>query len=71
MDSDVVITLLTISVTLLSLVIIGLLIAVIVVLVKIRELTKKLNLVLANVSKASDWLAPAKLFAEVRRAFHK
>lgn len=71
MESDVIITLLTIVVTLLSLVIIGLLAAVIVVLVKVRQMTKKLNLVLANVGKATDWLVPAKLFAVARRAFHK
>lgn len=71
MDSDVIITLLTVAVTLLSLVIVGLLIAVIIVLVKIRQMTKKMNLVLANVGKATDWLVPAKLFAEARRAFHK
>lgn len=71
MESDVIITLLTIVVTLLSLVIIGLLAAAIVVLVKVRQMTKKLNFVLANVGKATDWLVPAKLFAEARRAFHK
>jgi MFS superfamily sulfate permease-like transporter len=71
MDSNLVITLLTIAVSLLSAVIIGLLFAVIIVLVKIRQVTKKLNLVLANAAKATDWLSPAKLFYEARRAFHK
>lgn len=71
MESDVIITLLTIAVTLLSLVIIGLLVTVIIVLVKFRQMTKKLNFVLANVGKATDWLVPAKLFAEVRRTFRK
>jgi hypothetical protein len=71
MESDVIITLLTIAVTLLSLVIIGLLVTVIVVLVKVRQMTKKLNFVLTNVGKATDWLSPAKLFYEARRVFHK
>ena len=71
MDSDLVITLLTIIVSLLSAVIIGLLIALIVVLVKIRQMANKLNLVLANAAKATDWLSPVKLFQEARRAFHK
>lgn len=71
MDSDIIITLLTIAVTLLSIVIVGLLVTAIVVLVKVRQMTKKLNLVLANVGKATEWLSPAKLFAEARRAFHK
>jgi MFS superfamily sulfate permease-like transporter len=71
MDSNLVITLLTIAVSLLSAVIIGLLVAVIVVLVKIRQMTKKLNLVLANAAKATEWFTPAKLFSEARRAFHK
>jgi MFS superfamily sulfate permease-like transporter len=71
MDSNLVITLLTIIVSLLSAVIIGLLIVVIVVLVKIRRMTNKLNHVLANAAKATDWLSPTKLFYEARRAFHK
>lgn len=71
MESDVIITLLTITVTLLSLVIIGFLVAAIVVVVKVRQMTKKLNIVLANVGKATEWLAPAKLFTEARRAFHR
>jgi MFS superfamily sulfate permease-like transporter len=71
MESNTVITLLTITVTLLSAVIIGMLIAAIVVLVKIRKMTQKLNVVLANAAKATEWLAPAKLFSEARRAFHK
>jgi hypothetical protein len=71
MESDVIITLLTITVSLLSLVIIGLLVVVIIVLIKVRQMTKKLNFVLENVGKATDWLSPVKLFAEARRAFHK
>ena len=71
MDSDMIITLLTIAITLLSAVIIGLLVAVIIVLVKIRQMAKKLNVVFANASKATEWLSPAKLFYEARRAFHK
>jgi hypothetical protein len=71
MDADIVITLLTIVVTLLSLVILSLLIAVIIVLVKVRQMAKKLDLVFANVGKASDWLSPVKLFYEARRIFRK
>lgn len=71
MDSNTVITLLTIAVSLLSAVIIVMIIATIVVLMKIKKLTQKLNIVLANASKATEWLAPAKLFSEARRAFHK
>ena len=71
MESDTVITLLTIAVSLLSLVIIGLLTAAIVLLVKVRQMAKKLNVVLANASKATELLSPAKLFYEARRAFHR
>lgn len=71
MNSDLIITLLTITVILLSAVIIGLLAAVIAVLMKIRKVADKLNLVLANVAKATEWFSPAKLFDEARRAFHK
>lgn len=71
MESSTVITLLTIAVTLLSAVIIVMLIATIVVLMKIKKMTKKLNIVLANAAKATEWFAPAKLFSEARRTFHK
>lgn len=71
MESNTVITLLTIAVTLLSVVIVGLLVAAIVVLVKVRQMTKKLNVVLANAAKATEWFSPSKLFYEARRAFHK
>jgi hypothetical protein len=71
MDSNTVITLLTIAVTLLSAVIIVMIIVAIVVLMKVKKMTQKLNVVLANASKATEWLAPAKLFSEARRAFHK
>jgi hypothetical protein len=70
-ESTTVITLLTVAVTLLSIVIIGLLVTVIVVLVKVKQMTKKLNVVLANAAKATEWFSPAKLFYEARRAFHK
>ena len=71
MDSNTVITLLTVVVTLLSAVIIVMLVTTIVVLMKIRTMTKKLNIVLANASRLTEWFAPAKLFSEARRAFHK
>jgi hypothetical protein len=71
MESHTVITLLTIAVTLLSIVIVGLLVAAIVLLVKVRQVAKKLNVVLANASKATEWFSPAKLFYEARRAFHR
>jgi hypothetical protein len=71
MESSTVITLLTVAVTLLSAVIIVMIVVAIVVLLKIKQMTKKLNIVLANASKATAWFAPAKLFSEARRAFHK
>ncbi len=71
LESSTVITLLTVVVTLLSAVIIVLIIAAIVVLMKLKKMTKQANVVLANASKATEWLAPAKLFNEARRAFHK
>jgi hypothetical protein len=71
MESNTVITLLTIAVTLLSVVIIGLLVAAIIVLVKIRQMAKKLNIVFENAAKATEWFSPAKLFYTARRAFHK
>ena len=71
MDSNTIITLLTVVVTLLSAVIIVQLATAIIVLVKVKKMTKKLNVVLANAAKATEWFAPAKLFSEARRAFHK
>ena len=71
MDMELTITLLTIAVILLSVVIIALLVAVIVVLIKVRQLTKTVNNVLNNVSVATEWLSPVKLFREAQRIFRK
>lgn len=71
MESATIITLLTITVTLLSVAVIGLLVTAIVVLIKVRQMAQKLNLVIANAAKATEWFSPAKLFYEARRAFHK
>ena len=71
MDMNLIVTLLTVAVILLSAVIIGLITAVIVVLVKIKQLTKNLNVVLANTAKASEWLAPAKVFQTAFNIFRK
>ena len=71
MDMNLIVTLLTVAVILLSAVIIGLITAVIVVLVKIKQLTKNLNVVLANNAKAPEWLAPAKVFQTAFNIFRK
>ncbi len=71
MDTDTVITLLTVTVMLLSIVIVGLLVTTILVLIKVRQMTKKLNVVFANAAQITQWFTPAKLFAEARRAFRK
>lgn len=71
MDMDLIVTLLTITVIMLAVVIIGLIITVIIVLVKVRQLTKKANVVLANTAKATEWLSPAKVFQTAVNVFRK
>ncbi len=71
MDTQIVITLLTISVTLLSLCIVTLLALAIIVLVKIRKITQNLDNVIQNVAAASEWLVPGKIISQIINVFRK
>ena len=71
MDTNVVITLLTITVVLLSIVIIALLTAAVIVLVKVQRVVKNLDQIMQNVADASDWLSPMKMLTYVSRLFRK
>lgn len=69
MEMQTAITLLTITVSLLSGIIIVLLAVVIAILLKLRKLAAKLDIVLQNVAQASEWLVPAKVFGQIVNLF--
>jgi hypothetical protein len=71
MDTDVVITLLTITVILLSIVILAMLVAMTIVLVKVQRLVKNINAVMDNVASATEWLSPVKVISYVSKLFRK
>ena len=71
MDNGLIISLLTICVALLSSVLVGLLVAVIVLLAKLRQVAANLDRIANNLASATDWLAPSKVIGEVVRLFRK
>lgn len=71
MDTNVVITLLTIAVVLLSVVIVAMLTAVVVVLVKVQRVIKSIDIITQNVASASEWLVPARVIGQVAKLFRK
>lgn len=71
MDTDVVITLLTITVILLSVVIVAMLSAIIVILVKVNRIARSIDAITHNLASASDWLSPVKLIGQVMELFRK
>jgi uncharacterized protein YoxC len=71
METQTIITLLTIAVILLSTVMVALLAIVIVVLVKLQKIAQNLDNVMKNVAAASEWLTPAKVFGQIINLFRK
>jgi hypothetical protein len=71
MESQTIITLLTITVILLSTVMVALLGIVIVVLVKLQKIAQNLDNVLKNVATASEWLTPTKVLGQIINLFRK
>jgi hypothetical protein len=71
METQTIITLLTIAVILLSTIMITMLAIVIVILVKIQKIAQKLDSVLKNVVAASEWLTPAKVIGQIVNLFRK
>jgi hypothetical protein len=71
METQTIITLLTIAVILLSTIMITMLAIVIVILVKIQKIAQNLDSVLKNVVAASEWLTPAKVIGQIVNLFRK
>ncbi len=71
MDTNVVITLLTIAVVLLSIVIIAMLTALVVVLVKVQRVIKSIDAITQNVAAASEWLVPARVIGHISKLFRR
>ena len=65
MDTNVVVTLLTITVILLSVVIIALLTAVTLVLIKIKRIAKTVDEITQNVAAATEWFSPMGFFSHL------
>lgn len=70
-EMQTVIVLLSVIVGILSLVIIVMLGMVIALLVKARQLTRRVDAITANVARATEWLSPAKVVGEIARLFNK
>jgi hypothetical protein len=71
MDSDLIITLLTITVILLSLVIVTMLVALTFVLLKLNEFAKEAKRLTRNVSEVTAWMSPYTVFKAAKSIFSK
>lgn len=71
MDTQTVITLLTITVSLLSGIVLVMLAVIIAILLKLRKIAQSLEGVLQNIAEASEWLTPAKVIGQVINLFRK
>lgn len=71
MDTQTIITLLTIAVLLLSAMMIAVLVIAITIVVKVRRIAESVNRITDNISSASEWLVPAKVMSEVVKLFRK
>lgn len=71
MDTQTVITLLTITVSLLSGIVLVMLAVIIAILLKLRKIAQSLEGVLQNIAAASEWLTPAKVIGQVINLFRK
>lgn len=70
-DLDAVVTLLTILVVMLTVITITVLTILIVVLIKIKQVANNVGTTAQNVAAATEWLRPAKLFAELSTVLRK
>lgn len=70
-DVQTAIILLSIIVGLLSIVIIALLGVMIVLLVKLRQVAKRVDAITTNVARVTEWFSPTKVFGEVAKLFKK
>ena len=71
MDTQTVITLLTIAVSLLSVGMIVLLIIVIAIVVKVRNIARSMEQTMNNLASATEWLTPAKTLGQILNLFRK
>lgn len=71
MDTQMVITLLTIAVSLLSIGMIVLLIIVIALVVKVRNIARSVERTVTNLASATEWLTPTKALGQLVKLFRK
>lgn len=71
MDTQTVITLLTIAVLLLSVGMITLLVIVIALIVKVRNIARNVERTMGNLASATEWLTPAKALSQIVKLFRK
>jgi len=71
MDTNVVITLLTITVILLSVVIVTMLTIAIVILVKVQRVIRSIDAITQNIASASEWLVPARVIGHLTKLFRR
>lgn len=71
MDTQTVITLLTIAVSLLSVGMIVLLIITIAIVVKVRNIARSMERTMTNLASATEWLTPAKTLGQIIKLFRK
>lgn len=70
-DMQTAIILLSIIVGLLSVVIVALLGVAIALLLKLRQIAKRVDTITTNVARASEWFSPTKVFSEIGKLFGK
>lgn len=71
MDTNLVVTLLTVTVILLSVVIVALLAVMTVVLIKVQRIMKSIDAITQNVASATEWLSPVTLMGHIAKLFRK
>lgn len=71
MDTQTVITLLTIAVSLLSVGMIALLVIAIALVVKVRNIARSVERTMNNLASATEWLTPAKTLSQIVKLFRK
>jgi hypothetical protein len=71
MDTNLVVTLLTATVVILSVVIVAMLTVMIIVLVKVQRIAKSINEITQHVASATEWLSPVTLISHVAKLFRK
>ena len=71
MDTNLAITLLTITVIILSVVIVAMLTAATVVLIKVQRIMKNIDALTHNLSAATEWLSPVSVVSNLAKLFRK